>query len=312
MRIVFFGSDDFAAAHLQTLMDLQYDIATCVTPPVKAKGRGMAPGESPVSALAKQRGCPVLQPSSLRDSVVASALAQLRADLFVVIAYGRLLPQAVLDLPSWGAVNVHGSLLPKYRGAAPINWAILNGETQTGISVIRMNARMDAGDILGQSTLDIGETEISVELRSRMIEAGQQLLPRVLEQIRQGTVVALAQDDTQTTLAPKLTKDLGRIDWTRTAQQIHNQIRGLQPWPGAYTSCQGKWVKILSAKAVLTTDIGQPGEILEIQKGGMLIATGKGALWVSKVHPADSKPMDAVDFVNGQRIRPGFVFEGNI
>jgi methionyl-tRNA formyltransferase len=309
MKIVFFGSDDFAAAHLLTMFELKHDIVACVTPPDQAKGRGMALTTSPVAALARARDCPVLQPTSLREVSIVESLTVWHADLFVVIAYGRLLPRSVLDVPRLGAVNVHGSLLPRYRGAAPINWAILNGDKQTGISVIHMNERMDAGDVLGQSVVDIGEEDTAVELRRSMMIAGQKLLSEVLDQIRRGAVVHTPQDDARATLAPKLTKGMGLIDWQVGAEAISCQIRGLQPWPGAFTYCHGKSVKVLSARMVLSEGFGTPGEILEIQKDGMLIATGKGTLLVSRVHPADSKPMDAVDFVNGQRIRPGFVFE---
>lgn len=308
MRMVFFGSDDFAAAHLQTLLDWNYDVAACVTPPRKPKGRGMAISLSPVEILAEAVGVPVLRPPDLRSADVTIGLTNLRVDLFVVIAYGRLLPQAVLDIPRRGSINVHGSLLPSYRGAAPINWAILNGERETGVSVIQMSARMDAGDILGQARVAIDPDETAITLRQKMIVAGQRLLPQMIVSIDQGKAVPVVQDETLATLAPKLTKSLGRIDWKDTAQNIYNKIRGLQPWPGAYIDYQGQPLKIVAARVEPDSVAGQPGEWVDTGEAGLRVATGQGVLLVEQVHPAGGKVMDALSFVNGQRISKGFVF----
>lgn len=308
LKVVFFGSDDFAAAHLRVLLDAGHEIAACVTPPDKPRGRGMPMADLPVKSLAQSRGIAVIQPPDLRSPDIARILAGLGADLFVVIAYGRLLPQPVLDIPVFGAVNVHGSLLPKYRGAAPVNWAIINGETETGVSVIQMNARMDAGDILGQAVVDISLDDTAVTLRQKLMEAGQKILPGVIDLIAGGTVKPVKQDDAKATLAPKLTRDLGRIDWRDSAENICNKIRGLYPWPGVYTDYQGRPLKILRARVEFASAFGRPGEVLEIRKDGLLIAAGRGALLAGQVQPADGKPMDAFDFANGRQLAKGFGF----
>jgi methionyl-tRNA formyltransferase len=308
LKIVFFGSDDFAAAHLPVLLDAGYDVAACVTPPDKPRGRGMPVEDLPVKRLAQSRGVTVFQPPDLRSPEIAATLAGTGADLFVVIAYGRLLPQKILDIPSRGAVNVHGSLLPKYRGAAPVNWAIINGETETGVSVIQMNARMDAGDILGRIVVPIDARDTSVSLRRKLMEAGQRLLPEIVEQIAGGRAAPVKQDDARATLAPKLTRELGRIDWRDSAENICNKIRGLQPWPGVSADCQGKPLGIISARVEFAPVSGRPGEIIEIKKEGILVATGRGALLAERVHPAGGRPMGAFDFANGRRLAKGFRF----
>ena len=305
MRLVFFGSDDFAGVNLGRLLNGPHQIAACVTPPDRARGRGLRVTAPPVKVLAEARGIPVLQPADIRDPDFIADLDAYQADVLVVIAYGRILPAAILDLPRQFAVNVHASLLPRYRGAAPINWAIINRESETGVSVIRLNTGMDAGDILSQQRVAIGEREDAVSLRARLAETGAGLLVETLARIERGAVVPLAQDPSQVTFAPKLTKSLGQIHWARPAVELDALIRGLQPWPSAYTSCQGRLLKIRSAQAVAGDHAAAPGTLVDLRPDGLVIATGTGGLLVHEVQPESGRPMPARDFVLGHPVGVG-------
>lgn len=309
MKIVFFGSDDFAAAHLQSLIGSSHEVQACVTPPDRPRGRGMNVAASPVKECARKHRIPVLQPVSLKEDAFIRGLKDFQSDVFVVIAYGRLLSAEVFDMPPFGAINVHASLLPKYRGAAPINWAIINGEEVTGISVIKINAEMDAGDILAATPLKIGIRETAVTLRARMMEAGPPLLQRTLDALAQGGCRGRVQDHQKATPAPKLTKGLGAVQWPKEAREIHNLVRGLLPWPAAYTRYKGRLLKILESK-VVDGDFShhEPGTVSEVSKEGITVATGGGGLLIKKVHLQDSKPMDAHSFVAGHRIEKGLKF----
>ncbi len=307
MKTIFFGSDDFAQAHLKALISSDHDVLACVTQPDRPKGRGMKVVISPIKECAQKHAIPVLQPSSLKEGALIKQLADLACDLFVVIAYGKFLPKEVLDIPPQGAINVHASLLPKYRGAAPINWAIINGEKETGISIIRINEEMDAGDILNQMNIDIDKEETSVTLRAKMIGRGQDFLLKTIDRL--DGCASRVQDISGVTFAPKLTKELGRIEWADSAKEINNSIRGLLPWPSAYTDFKKKMLKILEAR-VLERDLGnsETGMVSEVSKEGIVVSTGKGSLQITKVHLQDSKPMDAHSFILGHDIQPGFKF----
>lgn len=307
MRIVFFGSDDFAAAHLECLLGHKVELVGCVTQPDRPKGRGMRMAVSPIKALAVDHNVPVLQPADLKEPGFLRGLADLKADLFVVIAYGRLLPQVVLDMPAYSAINVHPSLLPNYRGAAPINWAIINGDRMTGISIIRLNVRMDAGDIIARVDVAIQPEDNAVTLRARMIRAGQELLLNTIDHIKNQTIVAEPQDPGRVSLAPKLTKELGRVCWSgQTAGQIHNLARGLMPWPTAYTTFQGKTIKLLATSVLTDSHPGAvPGQIVRVDKSGITVAARAGAVTVHQLLPESSKPMSADEFVRGYHVRTG-------
>ncbi|MDE2027413.1 MAG: methionyl-tRNA formyltransferase, partial [Candidatus Omnitrophica bacterium] len=245
MRIVFFGSDEFAAVHLEALLAAGQQVAACVTGPDKPQGRGMKLTVPPIKQMALDRQIPCLQPASLKDKAVTEALKAYQADIFVVVAYGYLLTQEILDIPRFLCMNVHGSLLPKYRGAAPVNWAVLNGDNETGVSIQKMVLRLDAGDIIAQEKMTIGGDEDAGQLRGRMSRVGAGLLVKILKEHPQGDFPLIPQDQALVTYAPKLTKDMGRIDWKKTAASVNNQVRGLQPWPGAYTFYKGKMLKII-------------------------------------------------------------------
>ena len=309
MNIVFFGSDDFAAVHLEALFGSKHKVCACVTQPDKARGRGMEVSASPIKEAALRKGVPVFQPSDLKENTFLKGLKAFEADLFVVIAYGRFLPAEVLALPRTFAINVHSSLLPKYRGAAPINWAIINGERETGISIMRVTAKMDAGDILAQKKLKILKADTAASVRARMMGIGPKLLLKTIDSIKKGTYTFTVQDDQKTTLAPKLTKELGQIQWNKQAMALHNLARGLLPWPGAYTFYQGKLLKILETEVVSSSFLAySPGEVAGVDKKGFTVATADQGLLVKAVHLEASKPMSAYQFMMGHQVKPGFKF----
>ena len=308
MNIVFFGSGDFAAAHLNRLLVSGHRVVGCVTKADKPQGRGLRMVLSPVKETALAKGIAHLQPETLKDPPVVERLKAFGADVFVVVAYGKILPAQVLSIPKIFCVNVHGSLLPKYRGAAPINWAIINGEQKTGVTVMKMTVPMDAGDVIAQEMMDIGPQMTSVELRAAMARRGAELLDKTLDTIEQGKHKLTPQDHAQVTFAPKLTKEMGKITWSRTAVDIDHQIRGLQPWPGAYAFHHGKMVKILKAvPGASSAQKPQPGQVLAVDKAGIVVACGQGALVLQEVLPEAGKPMSAVAFAAGHRIAAGTI-----
>ena len=313
MKTVFFGSDDFAAEHLKTLIHSAHEVMCCVTQPDRPKGRGMKIIVSPVKACAIKHNIPVLQPASLKDDALTKKLQGFQSDLFVVIAYGQFLPSKVLMIPPLGAINVHASLLPKYRGAAPINWAIINGEKETGISIIKINEAMDAGDILAEERIKIDQKDTAITLRGRMIKKGPAFLLKTMDDLTGCT--PRRQDNGLATFAPKLTKELGRIEWNTQAHTICNLVRGLLPWPSAYTfykaGAYGRTplLKILEAQ-VVEGDFAshEPGTVSEVGKKGIVVATGRNGILIKQVHLQDSKSMSAHNFVIGHNIREGFKF----
>ena len=315
MKIIFFGSDDFAEAHLKSLIDSEHEVLACVTPPDRPKGRGMKVAVSSVKERAEENRIPVWQPVSLKEPSFIKDMKGLQGGLFVVIAYGKFLPTEVLDIPPHGAINVHASLLPKYRGAAPINWAVINGEQETGISVIKINEEMDAGDVLAQMAMNIEKDDTAPTLRARMMSEGPAFLLRTIDGLPD--CAAQAQDHSDVTFAPKLTKELGRIDWAKSSLEICRLVRGLMPWPGAYTFYNGKMLKILEVQvgAYCNTPLlkegpveKRPGTILETCKTGVIVSTGNGLLLIKEVHLQDSKPMDAHSFVIGHDLKVGHKF----
>ncbi|MDP2653459.1 MAG: methionyl-tRNA formyltransferase [Candidatus Omnitrophota bacterium] len=309
MKIIFFGSDDFATAHMEALKAGGHEILACVTSPDKPRGRGLQVTPSPVKEFAVRNKLPVFQPENIKDQAFLRAMKEFNCDLFVVIAYGRILPAELLQVPYVCAINVHGSLLPKYRGAAPINWAVINGETETGVTIIKMNAAMDGGDIFAQARISIGARDTSQTLRAGMIEAGKKLLVGTIKDIEDNNYTLTVQDSHAVTLAPKLTKELGLIRWDKPAVQIHNLVRGLLPWPAAYMSWGGKIVKVLESRLPAVSAGGKPpGEVIAVSPEGLLVATGQGNLLVTAVQPESGKPMDARSFAAGHRIAAGSRF----
>lgn len=306
MKIIFFGSDDFAAVHLEHVLNWGHEVLCCVTGPDKPQGRGMKVGISPIKKMALERSIDCLQPVSLKSKEIAQTLRAYEADFFVVVAYGRLLTQEILDIPRIFCVNVHASLLPKYRGAAPINWAILNGEQETGLSVQKMALALDTGDIIAQEIMTIKDDENAAQLRNRMAQVGAGLLVKVLDKYSSGQYPLRPQDETQVTYAPKLTREMGKIDWRKPARFIVNQARGLMPWPGAYTFYNGKMLKIIQA-ATTTQDTAKnsPGQVMAVGKEGLLVAAGEQGVLIKEVQPEAGRVMPAVSFAAGYKIVPG-------
>lgn len=304
MKIVFFGSDDFAQRHLEALVGSSHDILACVTQPDRPKGRGMKVAESLVKITAQKNKISVLQPAILTEQPFIDTLKKYAADLFVVIAYGRILPAAVLKIPKLFTLNVHASLLPRYRGAAPINWAIIHGDKKTGITIMKLNEQMDAGDIIEQMTLDILPADDAQTLREKMMQAGPKFLLSTLENIAANRCQFKKQNIKEVTLAPKLTKDLGKINWDKPAVEIHNLVRGLVPWPTAFTAVKDKSLKILLSQ-VVSQKAATPGQIIALSKEGILVSCRDQALLLKRVQPQDGKPMDAHAFVIGHNLKIG-------
>lgn len=309
MKIIFFGSDDFALMHLKKLRLSRHELLACVTKPDSPKGRHLKVSASSIKEWSLGCQIPVLQPKDLRDPVFFETLKRYAADVFVVIAYGKILSPEILSLPRLLAVNLHGSLLPRYRGAAPINWAILNGDEISGVTAIKMNPQMDAGEIIAQKEILIDPEENAAQFREKMAKISCEFLPVVLDAVEKGSYPLKPQDPALVTYAPKLTKDLGRIRWTESALNIANLVRGLQPWPGAFTFWKGKSLKILSAKGLSDPVVPAlaAGRVLEISSSGFVVATGRGRLHVLHVLPEASKPMSALSFVAGYHVLPGVV-----
>ncbi len=313
MNIVFWGSDDFAAVHLEALINSSHTIVACVTRPDRPKGRGMKVIVSDVKQCALDHNVPVFQPTTLKMDAFTKKLKECKSDLFIVIAYGQFLPKAVLDISPLGAINVHGSLLPRYRGAAPINWAIINGEEESGLSIIRVNERMDAGDILSELPIAIMPKDTSVTLRAKMMAAGPGLLLKTINGLASDPRKwgGAPQNKDEATLAPKLTKDIGTISWDKPAVVIHNLVRGLLPWPGAYTFYEGELLKVLRTEILEENFQGRaPGTVVGIDKEGISVSTGDGGVLIKEVHLQGAKAMDAYSFIVGHKICEGYQFKG--
>lgn len=305
MKIIFFGSDDFAVVNLDAILKAGHEVAACVTSVDKPKGRGLAVTSSPVKAFAVDHKIALLQPEDLRDAKFVQQLKDYSAEIFVVIAYGKLLPPEVLLIPKICAINAHGSLLPKYRGAAPINWAIIHGEVETGISIIKLNPQMDAGDIIAQEKIPIAPTDTAVTLRAKLASLSAECLCGTIPSLLKKDFACFAQKKAEVTFAPKLKKELGLIDWRKSAKEIQNLVRGLLPWPTAYTFLNGKMFKILEVEAVLLNSPAPPGQVADIVAHGFIVATGDEGLLIKRVHPESGKPMPAVDFARGHKVKPG-------
>ncbi len=309
MRIIFMGSSDFSCRCLDALARCSnHLICLVVTQPDKPKGRHLVPSPSAMRKKAEEMGLPVMTAEDVNSSESEAALASLKPDVIVVVAFGQILKKNILTLPPRGCVNVHASLLPRYRGAAPIQWAILKGEKVTGVTVISMNERLDAGDILGQKQVDIEEDDTAGTLHDRLATAGGEILAHVLDGMEKGNVLHQKQDDALATFAPKLRREDGRIEWGLSAADLHLRVRAFNPWPGCFAAApdgEGN-VKIWRTRTEAGT--GQPGEILEISDEGPLVATGDGALRLLEVQPEGKKRMDGASYVRGRRLAAGMRF----
>lgn len=301
MNILFMGTPDFAVPSLGALLAAGHQVCGVFTQPDKPKNRGMKLIPTPVKEYALAHNIPVFQPMKMRDGEAMGYLQALDPDLIVVAAYGRILPDDILDYPRYGCINVHSSLLPKYRGAAPINWAILNGEAETGVTIMHMASQLDAGDIILQAATPIGPKETAPELFDRLAHLGADLLVEAVAQMQAGTAPRIPQDSGQATYAPMLSRELSPLDWTKPAQQLHDQVRGLLPWPAAVAEFGGIRCKVFSADTVLRENDPQtPGKVVEAGKNGILVACGGGTLLcIQELQPDGGKRMKAADYLRG-------------
>lgn len=317
MRVIFMGTPDFSVGTLRALVEAGHDVCLCVTQPDKPKGRGKHMQPSPVKQAAQEYEIEVYQPRRVREDECVEYLASFGADVIVVIAFGQILPKSILDLTPYGCVNVHASLLPKYRGAAPIQWAVINGERQSGVTTMQMNEGLDTGDMLLEAVVDIDARETAVSLHDKLAKAGAKLCAETLEALERGTVCPRSQPkESPTEYAKMLKKDMGRIRWEKSAVELDRWIRGLWSWPGAYTFWNDKMLKITDA--VVCADIydagasgtseGEgpaPGTVIRADADGIAVQTGEGVLCIRGLQPAGKRAMDSASFLRGHALTAG-------
>ena len=304
MRIVFMGTPDFAAASLQKLLDEKFNVVGVFTQPDKPKGRGMEMCFSPVKELALAHGLPVYQPEKMRDGTAYEQIKALAPDILVVVAYGRILPDDILALPRYGAVNVHGSLLPRYRGAAPIQWAVLNGDEVTGVSTMYLASEMDTGDVIYTAETRIGEFETSGELFDRLMLMGADLLAKTLRDIENGTAPRTPQDHSKASYVSQLDKSICPIDWNKSPRAVVKWIYGLQPWPVATMELEGAVYRVFAAEYTQNHTDKQPGQVVSAAKQGIEMACADGkTLMITELQAPGKKRMKAADFLRGHPIK---------
>ena len=308
MNVIFMGTPDFAVGTLEALIGAGHRISMVVTQPDRPKGRGHAMQYPPVKEAALAHGLPVYQPKRIRDGESVRFLETVEADVMVVVAFGQLIPKSILEMKKYGCINVHGSLLPAYRGAAPIQWAVINGEKESGVTTMQMDEGLDTGDMLLKAVVPLEADETGGSLFEKLSKAGAELCVETLRQLEAGTVVPEAQGDSTTDYAAMLTRASGRIDWTKSAVSIERMIRGLNPWPCAYTALGGKTLKLWRGEDVhWDASKGACGEILEVTKDSLLIQTGDGLLAIRELQLEGRKRMETEAFLRGFAVVPGTV-----
>ncbi|WP_456464629.1 methionyl-tRNA formyltransferase [Persephonella sp.] len=307
MRVVFWGTPEFAVESLKALLNSKHQVVAVVTQPDKPKGRGKKLAPPPVKVVAQEHGIPVLQPEKVKSNKeLYEELKRLEPDIFVVVAYGKILPKEIIELPKYKTVNVHASLLPEYRGAAPIHRAIMEGKEKTGVCIMEITEQLDAGDIYSCIEIPILEEDDITTVHNKLAKAGADLLVDVLNKIEKGEITKTPQEDSKATYAKPIKKEEGRIDWNRSAREIFNQIRALKVWPKAFANFRDKQVKILEAEVLDETATGNPGEVVQIIKGkGFVVQTGKGKILIKKLQFPNSKPISGDDAVKGYHIKTG-------
>jgi methionyl-tRNA formyltransferase len=305
LRVVFFGTPEFAVLPLRALINSGHEVLAVVTQPDRQRGRGRRIMPCPVKLEAQRHGIRILQPDKVKELGFADTLKLLNPSIIVVAAYGQILPPEILNLPEFGCVNIHASLLPKYRGAAPINWAIINGETKTGVTIMLMDEGMDTGLILLQEEVEIYPEDTAGSLSQRLSRIGAEILPRALEGLRQGSLKPVPQTG-EPSYAPLLKKSDGLIQWSKPARDLFNLIRGVNPWPGAYSFLEDERIKIL--RALVVEGEGEAGVIKKVSKDELLVGTGKDLLSILEVQPSGKPVMSIKAFIQGRRIREGLRF----
>ena len=301
LRIIFAGTPDFAARHLDALLSSEHEIVGVFTQPDRPAGRGKKLMPSPVKVLAEEKGLPVFQPASLRQPENQQLIAELNADVMVVVAYGLILPKAVLDMPRLGCINVHGSLLPRWRGAAPIQRALWAGDAQTGVTIMQMDVGLDTGDMLYKLACPVTPEDTSATLYDKLAGLGPQGLIETLQQLAQGSAQPQVQDEELVTYAEKLSKDEARMDWSLSAEQLERCIRAFNPWPMSWFVVDEQPVKVWKASVLPSSTQAEPGTIIEASKSGIQVATAEGILNLESLQPAGKKAMSAQDLLNSRR-----------
>ncbi len=311
MRLLFFGTPDFASQCLRKILSSKHSVEAVVTAPDRPAGRGRRVTQTAVKTLAHSQGLEVLQPERLKDPSFLEKLEAFGADIFCVVAF-RILPEEVFSMPPEGCVNLHASLLPKYRGAAPINWALINGESETGLTTFFIRRKVDTGEIILQEKLEIGPDETFGSLHDRMADKGGELLIRTLDMIESGKVTTMEQDDSQASSAPKIYPEMGRVDWTKSAHEIHNLVRGLSPRPAAFSYLDQKRITLLLTELATDDPIGQkPGSVIMADsRNGIVVSCGKDSLKLLQLKPESGKAMAGAEFVRGYRLTAGACFGG--
>jgi methionyl-tRNA formyltransferase len=315
MVVVFFGTPQFAVPTLERLLDSRHRVCGVVTQPDRPRGRGQKVTDAPVKALAGQRGLPIIQPVRLKDPSVADTLRAWQPDIGVVVAYGRIIPESLLEVPRFGMINVHASLLPKYRGAAPVHRAVIAGEAETGVTIMRVAPELDAGDMFARVIRPVGPDETSDVVESDLSDMGARLLLDVLDTIEAGTAIEEMQDHSRATYASKITREDGLIDWHQSAESVHNQVRGLYPWPHAFTYLDGHRLIILRTRVVPGFSRADgprapaPGTIVDVARDVIHVATGHGGrLAIEELQPEGKRPMRVRDYLAGRPIEVGARF----
>lgn len=302
MRVLFMGTPDIAKGCLQKLIDEKYDIIGVVTQPDKPQNRGKKLGMPPVKELALKYDIPVYQPIKARDEEFVATLKELNPDIIVVVAFGQILPKSILDIPKFGCINVHVSLLPKYRGAAPINWVIINGEEKTGVTTMYMDEGLDTGDMILIEEFDLDDEITAGELHDKMKDRGAEVLIETLKQIEKGTAPRIPQNHEEFTYAPMMNKALGEINWSKSAREIHNLVRGVNPWPSAYTTYEGSTMKVWKTEVLNETSDKESGTILKVDKDGIRISTKDNVVLVKEIQMPGKKRVLVSEYIKGNNI----------
>ena len=310
MRIIFMGTPDFSVPTLEALVASEHEVAAVVTQPDKPKGRGKEIHMSPVKECALKHNIPVYQPVRARNEAFVEEMRTLKPDAMVVIAFGQILPKSLLDLPKYGCVNIHASLLPKYRGAAPIQWAVINGDEETGITTMMMDVEMDTGDMLEKTVVKLNPDETGGSLFDRLSLLGGDLILSTLSKLEKGEITPQPQDHAQATYVKKISKSMGDIDWTMDAVSIERLVRGLNPWPSAFTRWNGKMLKIWEAQVLPDLETKAPcGSVISASDEGLKIQTGNGVLCVTSLQLEGKKRMDTAAFLRGYQVESGCIME---
>ena len=301
--IIFMGTPEFALPSLEALLAAGAPVLLVVTQPDRPKGRGRKVVAPPVKLLARAKGLPVYQPEKVKSSEAVERIAALAPACIVVAAYGQLLSAEILKMAPMGAINVHSSLLPKYRGPAPIHWALIRGEVETGVTTMLMDTGMDTGDILLQRKVVIQPGDTAGSLQNKLADEGAKLLVETLALLKKGTLKPKAQDDSRATYAPMLAKEDGRVDWQQGSKQICSRIRGLDPWPGGFTKWQGRRLRLFGCRALPTSSAAEPGTVIAVGEDGLEVAAGEGAVFIETLQLEGRRPLSVVDFLRGNSIQ---------